>query len=386
MRIRYSTPDINSQDISSVIKSLKSNFLTQGTQVLNFEKKISLTCKSKYAVATNSATSSLYIAYRALGLRENDNLWTSANTFVATTNCALLCGAKVDFIDIDPNTYNLCVKSLELKLLNTEKKYLPKIVVAVHLAGLPCDLESIYKLSKKYNFKIVEDASHAIGSFYKNTPIGSCRFSDITIFSFHAIKVLTTGEGGSAVTNNKILYEKMKILRSHGITNNFNKFEKVNNKKEIWNYQQIDLSFNFRITEFQSALGLSQLKRIKKIVAKREKIALFYDRAFRNTKLQIPFRHKDYNSSHHLYIIRFDNLQNTNQKEIYYKMEKIGIEFNIHYIPVYLHPFYQKIGFLKGYCPQAEKYFKNALSIPLHTKLSMKDQSKIIKKLLAMIQ
>jgi len=385
MLIRYSVPDLNFKDISEVKKSLRSNFLTQGRKVLNFENKISSVCKSKYSIATNSATSALYIAYRALGLGKNDNLWTSANTFVATANCALQCGAKVDFIDIDPNTYNLCVKSLEKKLLNSKKKDLPKIVVPVHMAGLPCDLEKIYKLSKKYNFKIIEDASHAIGSFYKGYPTGSCKFSEITIFSFHAIKVLTTGEGGAAVTNNKKYFDKMKILRSHGITSDPNNMYK-RNKKEIWNYQQIDLSFNFRLTEFQCALGLSQLARLKKIIFKRKKIAEVYDGAFLNTKLQLPFRNKDYSSSNHLYIIRLDNFKNTNQRKIYYAMQKLGIELNIHYIPVYLHPFYKKKGFKKGYCPESEKYFKNVLSLPLHTKLNLVNQKKVILTLLNLIK
>ena len=385
MKIRYSQPDINNIDILQVKKILKNTFLTQGKKSLEFEKKISSFCKSKYSVVTNSATSSLYLAYKALGLGKNDNLWTSANTFSATSNSALQCGAKVDFIDIDPDTYNISIESLKKKLLKAKKKDLPKIVVPVHMGGLPCDLEKIHKLSKEYNFRIVEDASHAIGSFYKKRPIGSCMFSDITVFSFHAIKVLTTGEGGAAVTNNKKYFDRMKILRSHGITSDSKKFKK-NNKNEIWNYQQIDLGFNFRLTEFQCALGLSQLKRLNKIILKRKKIAKIYDKAFSGTKLKLPFKSKDYESCYHLYIIRLDNYKKINQRQIYYKMKKIGIELNVHYIPVYLHPFYQKIGFKKKYCPESERYFQNALSLPLHTKLYKKEQKKIIKILLELIK
>jgi len=382
MKIKYSQPDICKRDINSVVQVLKGSSLTQGKKLLEFEKKISSRVNVRYSVGTNSATSSLYIAYKAVGLKKNDILWTSANTFAATANCAIHCGAKVDFIDINPHTLNLCLDSLEKKLKKTKKQKLPNVIVPVHFAGLPCDMLKLYKLKKKYNFKIIEDASHAIGAFYKNSPIGSCKYSDITVFSFHAIKVITTGEGGMSVTNNLEYFRKMQYLRSHGIIPN----KKNKNKNEIWNYSQIDLGFNFRLTEFQSALGISQLKKLDKFILKRNKIFNIYNKEFKHTKIITPSKYKHLKSSHHLYVIRLDNFNNTMQKKIFFKMQKLNIELNFHYIPVYLHPYYQKIGFKRKYCPEAEKYFRNALSLPMHTKLTYKMQIKVIKELLNLIK
>jgi UDP-4-amino-4,6-dideoxy-N-acetyl-beta-L-altrosamine transaminase len=382
MKIKYSQPDICKRDIDSVAQVLKGSSLTQGKKLLEFEKKISSRVNVRYSVGTNSATSSLYIAYKAVGLKKNDILWTSANTFAATANCAIHCGAKVDFIDINPHTLNLCLDSLEKKLKKTKKQKLPNVIVPVHFAGLPCDMLKLYKLKKKYNFKIIEDASHAIGAFYKNSPIGSCKYSDITVFSFHAIKVITTGEGGMSVTNNLEYFRKMQYLRSHGIIPN----KKNKNKNEIWNYSQIDLGFNFRLTEFQSALGISQLKKLDKFILKRNKIFNIYNKEFKHTKIITPSKYKHLKSSHHLYVIRLDNFNNTMQKKIFFKMKKLNIELNFHYIPVYLHPYYQKIGFKRKYCPEAEKYFRNALSLPMHTKLTYKMQIKVIKELLNLIK
>jgi len=382
MLIRYSQPDINKQDIKSAASILKGSSLTQGKKLLEFEKKVSLKVKAKYSVGVNSATSALYIAYKAIGLKKNDYLWTSANTFASTANCALHFGTKVDFVDINPNTYNMCLDNLEKKLKNTKKKNLPKVIVPVHFAGLPCDMEKLHYLKKLYNFKIVEDASHAIGAIYKNNPIGSCKYSDITVFSFHAIKVITTGEGGMAVTNNLNYFKKMSQLRSHGIVPNKNN----KNKNEIWNYTQIDLGLNFRLTEFQSALGISQLKKLNHFISKRNKIFDYYNKALSKTKIITPKKQKNFKSSNHLYVIRLDKIKNITQRKIYYSMKKLNIELNLHYIPVYLHPYYRKLGFRRDHCPQAEKYFKNALSLPMHTKLTYKMQKKVIDNLLKLIK
>lgn len=382
MKIQYSQPDICKKDIDSVTKVLKGSSLTQGKKLLEFEKKISSKVNARYAVGTNSATSALYIAYKALGLKKNDILWTSANTFASTANCAIHCGAKIDFVDIDPYTFNICLNSLEKKLNKTKKKNLPKVIVPVHFAGLPCEMKKLYKLKKKFNFKIIEDASHAIGAKVNNQPIGSCKYSDVTVFSFHAIKVMTTGEGGMATTNNKNYYKKMHHLRSHGIIPNFKKI----NKTEIWNYTQIDLGFNFRLTEFQAALGISQLKKLDKFILKRNQIFNRYNKAFKETKIITPKKIKHFRSSHHLYVIRLDNFKKKRQKFIYNQMKKLNIELNLHYIPVYLHPYYQNQGFKRGYCPESEKYFTNALSLPMHTKLGYTSQNKIIKHLLKLIK
>lgn len=377
--IPYGRQEITDDDISEVNKVLRSDFLTQGPIVPKFEKAVADYCNSSHAVAVNSATSALHIACLALDLGPGDWLWTSPNTFVATANCGLYCGAKVDFVDIDPDTYNMSVTSLTEKLVIAEKKgLLPKIVIPVHLAGQPCDMIAIHKLSKQYGFKIIEDASHAIGASYNQIKVGSCAHSDITVFSFHPVKIITTGEGGMALTNDKIIANRLLNLRNSGNTKN-KLFMKPRPEDEIWNYQQIELGFNYRMTDIQAALGLSQLKRLDKFISYRREIAKYYDKAFDSLPIKVPFQLKGTLSSYHLYPICIkENKNKITQKKIYNILWENKISVSLHYIPVYLQPYYQSLNFKRGYCPNAESYFKSVLSIPIYVGLSLENQNNVI--------
>ena len=377
--IPYGRQEITDDDISEVNKVLRSDFLTQGQIVPKFERAVADYCNSLHAVAVNSATSALHIACLALDLGPGDWLWTSPNTFVATANCGLYCGAKVDFVDIDPDTYNMSVTSLTEKLVIAEKKgLLPKIVIPVHLAGQPCDMIAIHKLSKQYGFKIIEDASHAIGASYNQIKVGSCAHSDITVFSFHPVKIITTGEGGMALTNDKIIANRLLNLRNSGNTKN-KLFMKPRPEDEIWNYQQIELGFNYRMTDIQAALGLSQLKRLDKFISYRREIAKYYDKAFDSLPIKVPFQLKGTLSSYHLYPICIkENKNKITQKKIYNILWENKISVSLHYIPVYLQPYYQSLNFKRGYCPNAESYFKSVLSIPIYVGLSLENQNNVI--------
>jgi len=377
--IPYGRQEISQQDIDAVISVLKSEYLTQGPAVPKFEALVANYCGALDAVAANSATSALHISCLALGLGEGDILWTSPITFVASANCALYCGAKVDFVDIDPRSYNMSVEQLKLKLVEAEKiGKLPKVVVPVHLCGQACEMAEIYKLSQKYGFKVIEDASHAIGGSYKGEPIGSCKYSDITIFSFHPVKIITAGEGGMALTNDVVLSEKMRLYRSHGISQNQGMMaERASD--EIWNYQQVALGFNYRMTDIHAALGISQLSRIDSFVKKRRKLAQRYDSELKDLPLTLPCQLNDSSSSFHLYPIRINFHEvGLTQRTLYDAMRGSNILVNLHYIPVYRQPYYQSLGFTKGYCPEAEQYFKEALSIPLYPMLSSAEQTYII--------
>lgn len=377
--IPYGRQDINKDDIDYVIDVLKSDFLTQGPQVPLFESKVAGYCKSKFAVAVNSATSALHISCLALGLGKGDWLWTSPNSFVASANCGLYCGAKVDFVDIDPQTYNLCVKKLEKKLIEAKKNNkLPKIVIPVHFAGQSCDMKRIHSLSKEFGFNIIEDASHAIGGKYLNKNVGCCQYSDITVFSFHPVKIITTCEGGMALTNNENLSNRMLHLRTHGITNN-KSIMLPRPKDEIWNYQQIELGLNYRMTDLHAALGSSQMTRLDDFVSSRHDIAKKYDEAFKKMPLTTPFQSTDSYSSYHLYPICIKKTQtNKTQQQLYKALIKNGVAANLHYLPVYRHPYYESLGFEKGYCPNAENYFKSAISIPMFPAMTNDSQSKVI--------
>jgi len=376
--IPYGRQDINTDDIDAVVSVLKSDFLTQGPIAPSFENALSDYCGTKYGVATNSATSSLHIACIALDLHSGDWLWTSPITFVASANCGLYCGAKVDFVDIDPRTYNMCPQKLEEKLIVAEKEgKLPKIVVPVHFSGQSCDMVSIHKLSKKYGFKIIEDASHAIGGKYKEVPIGCCAYSDITVFSFHPVKIITTGEGGMALTNNIDLAEKMRLLRSHGITRDPGKM--THSPDGPWYYQQVCLGFNYRMTELQAALGMSQLNRLEEFVKKRHEIAQRYNDAFAGASIKLPWQAPDTYSSFHLYVVRFqENDTNFSHREIFDYLHAKGIGVNLHYIPVHMQPYYLNMGFAKGMFEEAEKYYSEAISMPIYSHLSVEDQDLII--------
>lgn len=377
--IPYGRQNINQADIDAVVAVLSEDFLTQGPAVSRFERTVTNYCGAQHGVAVSSATAGLHIACLALDLGPGDWLWTSPNTFVASANCALYCGAQVDFVDIDPNTYNMCTDRLAEKLAQAEKiGKLPKIVMPVHLCGQSCDMAVIDALSQQYGFRIIEDASHAIGGKYKNEPIGNCRYSDITVFSFHPVKIITTGEGGMALTNNSILADRLQRYRSHGITSDASIME-PRPADEIWNYQQISLGFNYRMTDIQAALGVSQMTRLDEFVIKRHQIGKRYDEAFSGIEFEVPWQHPECYSSYHLYPIRIkmEETQKT-QRQIYDVLMSAGINVNLHYIPVYRQPFYEKMGFNAGYCPESEKYHKEAISLPMYPSLPDSDQEYVI--------
>ena len=380
--IPYGRQEITQADIDAVVSVLESDFLTQGPMVPRFERAVSKHMGANNAVASNSATSALHIACLALGLGPGDWLWTSPITFVASANCGLYCGANVDFVDIDPRTYNLCPMALEEKLIQSEKEgKLPKVVVPVHLCGQSCDMEAIHKLSLKYGFKVIEDASHAIGVKYKVKYIGRCRYSDITIFSFHPVKIITTAEGGMALTNSDELTEKMTRFRSHGITNNFELMQSRPDN-EIWNYQQIALGFNYRMTDVQAALGISQLERLDEYVERRHEIAMAYDESFADLPVVTPWQHPDCYSSYHLYPIRVrKSLCGRTQRQVYDELKASAIAVNLHYIPVYRQPYYEAFGFESGHCPEAECYHREALSLPMFPTLSRAQQKTTTNKI-----
>ena len=378
--IPYGRQDITESDIKAVKEVLSSDFLTQGPKVPEFEKTVSSYCNSKYALAVNSATSALHIACLALGVRKGDIVWTSANTFVASSNCALYCGAQIDFIDINENDFNISIDSLEQKLKEAKSQgTLPKVLIPVHMCGKSCDMKNIKYLSDKYGFKIIEDASHAVGGKYNDYKVGSCEYSDITVFSFHPVKIITTGEGGMALTNDQTLYNLMSLYRSHGITRD----KSMMDKKAVseWYYEQQVLGFNYRMTDIHAALGISQFKRIDQYVVDRNNIAIKYQEMLANLPLKLPFIDQSILSSFHLYMVRLEDDIIDERDRVFSKLREKNILVNLHYIPVYLHPYYQKIGFNKGYCPNAEVFYKSAISIPIFPRLSSKDQSYIVNEI-----
>ena len=376
--IPYGRQEITRSDVDAVLEVLNSDFLTQGPMVPRFEKAVAEYVLARHALALNSATSALHVACLALGLGPGDWLWTSPVTFVASANCGLYCGAKVDFVDIDPRTYNLCPQALEIKLLDAKKAgKIPKVVVAVHLSGQPCDMASIYSLGQKYGFKIIEDASHAIGGKYKGEFIGNCKYSDITVFSFHPVKIITTAEGGMVLTNSDALAEKMALLRSHGITRDPAKMTCIPDGP--WYYQQIGLGFNYRLTELQAALGLSQMLRLDDYVARRHELAQHYNKMIIDLPLTIPWQHPDSFSGLHLYVIRLnlDKIKKTH-RQVFEGLREEGIGVNLHYIPVHTQPFYQSIGFKKGDFVQAEQYYAEAISLPMYQTLGDEQQAQVV--------
>jgi UDP-4-amino-4,6-dideoxy-N-acetyl-beta-L-altrosamine transaminase len=376
--IPYGRQDIDQTDIDSVVKVLRSDFLTQGLQVPLFEKTVSDYCAVEYGVAVNSATSALHIACMALNLGKGDYLWTSPNTFVASANCGLYCGAQIDFVDINPLTYNLSPEELKKKLIQAKKdNKLPKIVIPVHFAGQSCDMKKIYTLGQEYGFKIIEDASHAIGGKYLDRPIGCCQYSDITVFSFHPVKIITTAEGGLATTNDKELSERMQLCRSHGITRNPELMTKES--EGGWYYQQVDLGFNYRMTELQAALGVSQMERLDEFVALRHKHQIRYNEFLKDFPITLPYQDLNSYSALHLYPIQIktDKLRST-RKEIFKALRKKDIGVNVHYIPVHTQPYYENMGFKKGSFPIAESYYESAISIPLFHAMTCEQQDQVI--------
>lgn len=378
--IPYATQHITEEDVASVVEVLRSPFLTQGPAVPRFEEAVARHCGAQHAVAVSNATAALHIACLALGLGPGDWLWTSAITFLASANCALYCGAGVDFVDIDPRTYNMNPAALEEKLraAKTAGK-LPKVVVPVHLAGQPCDMSAIRALSHEYGFKVIEDASHAVGARFDGKHIGGGCFSDIAVFSFHPVKIVTSAEGGMALTNDVGLACRLRRLRSHGMTNESAEMVPQPDD-EIWNYQQVGLGFNYRLTDVQAALGASQFQRLDSYLERRRYIARVYDRELAGLALRTPWQDPRSESAYHLYPIRVDARRaGKSQKQAYRALHQRGVAVNLHYIPVYLQPFYaQRFGYPRGYCPEAERYFHEALSIPMFPALTDAQQAEVI--------
>ena len=384
--IPYGKQSISQDDINSVISVLQSDFLTQGPQVPLFEKVVANYCGVDYGIAVNSATSALHIACLALGLGKGDLLWTSPNSFVASANCGLYCGAEVEFVDIDQQTYNLSTKELESKLiLAKQKNKLPKIVIPVHFAGQSCDMKKIYSLSQEYGFYIIEDASHAIGGKYLDKYIGSCQYSDITVFSFHPVKIITTAEGGLATTNNASIAKKMSLYRSHGITRDQKLMSKVS--EGDWYYQQIGLGFNYRMTELQAALGSSQINRLDEFIDKRHSLQKRYDTLLKDLPIVLPYQSQDAYSALHLYPVLIE-LEKTGKgrEKIFNELRNKGIGVNVHYIPIHLQPYYKSLGFKTGDYPNAENYYNRVISIPLFYDMTMNEHDKVVEALTEILQ
>ena len=363
--IYYGKQNINQDDIDAVVDVLKSDFLTQGPKVPEFEENLKKYCNVKYAKVVSNATAALHLAYSAVGLQKGDVMWTSPNTFVSTANAALFCGAEVDFIDINPKTFNMCIESLEQKLIQAKKdNKLPKLVVPVHFAGQSCEMKKIWQLSQEYNFKVIEDSSHALGGSYLGKKIGNCEYSHMSVFSFHPVKMITTGEGGAITTNSKTLDDKVSLLRTHGITKEDNKFH--NKPHGSWYYEQQILGFNYRLTEIQAALGISQLKRLDSFVSKRREIASFYLENLDETIT--PFQHPDTNSSWHLFVIQIPG-----RKKVFEELMRSGIQAQVHYIPVTSQPFYNRKSLKNG-----ENFYENCLSLPIYFDLTEEQYKRVV--------
>jgi UDP-4-amino-4,6-dideoxy-N-acetyl-beta-L-altrosamine transaminase len=376
--IPYGRQSICEDDIQAVVDVLRSDYLTQGPVVPAFESAVASYCNVKHAIAVNSATSALHIACLALGVGPGDVVWTSPITFVASANCALYCGAQVDFVDIDANTYNLSVEHLSQKLKVAEKQgKLPKVVIPVHLSGQSCDMAAIFALSKRYGFKVIEDASHAIGGKYKGEAVGNCKYSDIAIFSFHPVKIVTTGEGGMALTNDANIAERLQLLRSHGITRDESKMTHAS--EGAWYYQQIDLGFNYRMTDIQAALGLSQLNRLDAFVDKRHNIVAAYEQHLSLGIVTTPWQHPDAYSAYHLYVIQLKlEVLQISHRQAFDFMKSSGVGVNLHYIPLYKQPYYQQFGYDEADFPNAEHYYATAISLPIYPDLIPEQQAKVI--------
>ena len=376
--IPYGRQSISEADIDAVVEVLKSDFLTQGPAVPAFEEAVASLCGAEHGVATNSATSALHIACLALGVGPGDSVWTSPLTFVASANAALYCGADVDFVDVDERTYNMCPIRLEEKLDRAaEAGALPKVIIPVHLAGQSCDMTAIHAAASRHGVRIIEDASHAIGGGYRSKPVGTCEFSDIAIFSFHPVKIVTTGEGGMAMTNDTGLAESMRLDRTHGITRDPAQLQ--HEDVGPWYYEQQRLGFNYRMTDICAALGLSQLTRIEEFIARRREIAGAYDAAFADLPVKTPWQHPETASAWHLYVIRIDRHRTSrSHRAVFDALREAGIGANLHYIPVYRQPYYRELGFGQGHCPNAEAYYADAISLPMYFGLSDEEQQKVI--------
>jgi UDP-4-amino-4,6-dideoxy-N-acetyl-beta-L-altrosamine transaminase len=379
--IPYGRQDITQEDIDSVVEVLKSDFLTQGPQVPAFEKSIQDYCGVEFALAVNSGTSALHVACLALGVGPDDEVWTSPITYVASANCARYCGASVDFVDIDPRTYNMSVEALQHKLEGRKAAggTLPSVVIPVHLCGQSCDMEAIRALGDEYGFRIIEDASHALGGAYRDRPIGDCRYSDMTVFSFHPVKIITTAEGGAVTTNDAILAERLELFRSHGVTRDEALLTQPSHGP--WYYEQIELGYNYRITDIQAALGKSQMQRLDANVSRRHELAERYDTLLADLPLQLPFREAFNYSAFHLYVVLLDEARAAERRAVFESLRAQGIGVNVHYIPVHLQPFHRETGRETGAFPCAEDYYARAISIPMYASLTDEEQDQVVTSL-----
>jgi len=379
--IPYARQSITDPDIEAVVRILRSDWLTQGPAVKRFEKVVAEYCGARYAVAVNSGTSALHISCLAAGLGPGDSLWTSPNTFVASANCALYCGARVDFVDIDPRTLNLSLPALEEKLTKAKTTgNLPKVVIPVHFAGQSCDMAGISDLAVRFGFAVIEDACHAMGGRYRGFPIGNCTYSEMTIFSFHPVKIITTGEGGMVLTNREDLYRKLVRLRSHGITRDPSLMEGESDGQ--WYYQQTGIGFNYRMTDIQAALGESQLSRIDNFVQRRHILAERYGKSLKILPVSPPWQHPDCYSSYHLYVVRLiPGRIGKTRKRVFEELRAAGIQVHVHYIPVHTQPYYRKLGFRPGDFPEAERYYQEALTLPMYYALTDEEQDRVIASL-----
>jgi len=381
--IPYGRQDITEEDIDAVVDVLRSEFLTQGPAVPRFEEAVAQYVGCKHAVAANSATSALHLACMVLGLRSGDLLWTVPNTFVASANCGRYCGADVDFVDIDPLSWNISISALKEKLLDGQKVgRLPKVLVAVHFAGQPTQQEEIWALAQEFDFKVIEDASHAIGALHHKERVGSCRWSDITVFSFHPVKIITSAEGGMALTNNAEIAEHMGLMRSHGITRDSSKFVNCEIPPPAWMYEQHYLGYNYRMTDIQAALGLSQLSRLAEFLNKRNAFASRYNELLQDLPLQLPVIQKGNYSAFHLYVVRIKlESSRLTRRQVFDFLRAEGIGVNVHYTPVHLQPYYRHLGFSEGYCPESERYSEEAITLPLFSSMSLEQQDHVVNKL-----
>jgi UDP-4-amino-4,6-dideoxy-N-acetyl-beta-L-altrosamine transaminase len=380
--IPYGRQSIDAGDVDAVREVLNSDWLTQGPTVPRFEAELTRHTGAAHAVAVSSATAALHLACRALGLGPGELLWTAANTFVASANCARYCGADVDFIDIDPRTYNISCEALADKLRAAERSgRLPKIVMPVHFAGQSCQMRELRQLAERYGFRIIEDASHAIGADYLQRPVGSCQYADLCVFSFHPVKIITTAEGGAVMTNQPQLAERLRLLRSHGISREPNSWRHPDGTGP-WYYEQHELGYNYRLTDLQAALGCSQMRRLDEFVARRRALAESYDGALRHPRLLTPWQHPDARSCYHLYPVRVATAGASDRNAVFAQLRAAGVGVNVHYIPVCAHPYYQQLGFSADYCPNAWAYYREAISLPLFPALSGADQQQVVNALL----
>lgn len=379
--IPYGRQDVSQADVEAVARVLRSDFLTQGPAVPRFEQAVSARVGARYGVAANSATSALHLACCALELGPGDRLWTVPNTFVASANCGRYCGAEVDFVDIDPRTYNLSTVALAAKLEQAERAgTLPKVLVPVHFAGQSCDMKGVHVLARRYGIKVIEDASHAIGGLYDGKPVGACTYSDVTVFSFHPVKIITTGEGGMAITNDGQLAARMRLLRSHGITRESEQLEE--SAPGGWYYEQLELGFNYRMTDIQAALGLSQHERLGEFIARRREIARIYDERLADLPLIRPFQHSPGESAFHLYVVQVDPDRTAIERgKVFERLREAGIGVNVHYIPVHTQPYYRRRGFRPGQFPEAETYYSRAISIPMYAALEASAVDQVVDSL-----